>query len=660
MGQSTKRTMAETAAYFEQHSVEQLFDELVKGLAAAKPADPKAWIAAQFESAAALTPEAVLQRIQNGDVGSTLSLAGEYGMDHEDFLGVIRSLSAEQYVTFEKAKEQTVYSLSEEGEDYAKNGSPEARLWKAIPDAGVATADVAALCKDLGINAKVAQAKMMQAKFATMDKATKTLKKNGAEIEDKVQNLLNVVQSTQGIGCDVKDLKDLGKRNCVIEKRVLDYKLAKGPRFSLTFTKMTTDITPEMMAKGSWKTAEFKKFNFSGDGVLPASGCLHPLLKVREECRNVFLEMGFEEMPTSRYVESSFWNFDSLFQPQQHPARDAHDTFFLEQPCTSTQIPTDYLERVRQVHQTGGFGSTGYQYEFSEEETRKNVLRTHTTAVSSRMLYAAAQDAMKTGEFQPKKYFSIDRVFRNENLDKTHLAEFHQIEGLVMDRNLCLGDLMGVIAEYFVRIGMVKTKEETQFKPAYNPYTEPSMEIFGYHPDLNCLIEVGNSGMFRPEMLQPMGLPEDVSVIAWGLSLERPTMIKYGIKNIRDLFGSGVNLGFIQNNPICRFDNIEPQPEKVEEEEEGVRGSSTHVDLSNLKDSGSGDLTAEEFAALRAKTKSAAEVAKNMTPEQQAAYGCKTGVAASAVRADSDDSDDEGADFGDMGGEGAGALLGDY
>ena len=96
------------------------------------------------------------------------------------------------------------------------------------------------------------------------------------------------------------------------------------------------------------------------------------------------------------------------------------------------------------------------------------------------------------------------------------------------------------------------------------------------------------------------------------------------------------------------------------EEDDGARGSSTHVDLKNLKDSGSGDLTPEEFAALRAKTKTAAEVAKNMTPEQQAAYGCKTGVAASAVRADSDDSDDDGADFGDMGGEGAGALLGDY
>jgi len=563
--------MADTAAYFEQHSVEKLFDTLVKDLAEAKPADPKAWLASRFGAPTdqpALAPESVLTRLSKGKVNSTLELAAEYSMEHEDVMRVVRSLLSESYITMETANEQKVYSLSEEGQDYATNGSPEARLWHAIPADGVAVGKpLEALCEGLNINARVAQAKMMQSKFATMDKKTKTLKRNGTEIVDRVQHLLLSIQKTQGLGCDAKDLQDMSKRNCVVEKRVLDYKLDKGARFSLTFVKLNTDITPEMIKNNTWQTAEFKKFNFDGDGVLPASGCLHPLLKVREECRNVFLEMGFEEMPTSRYVESSFWNFDSLFQPQQHPARDAHDTFFLEQPAKSHDIPKEYMERVREVHQTGGYGSTGYNYEWSEEETRKNILRTHTTAVSSRMLYAAAEDAMKTGEFQPKKYFSIDRVFRNENLDKTHLAEFHQIEGLVMDRNLCLGDLMGVIAEYFVRIGMVSHRDECKFKPAYNPYTEPSMEIFGYHPDLKCLIEVGNSGMFRPEMLQPMGLPEDVSVIAWGLSLERPTMIKYGINNIRDLFGSGVNLDFIRRNPICRFDNSEPKPEAAAEEE---------------------------------------------------------------------------------------------
>ena len=164
--------------------------------------------------------------------------------------------------------------------------------------------------------------------------------------------------------------------------------------------------------------------------------------------------------------------------------------------------------------------------------------------MSSRMLYKLAKDG-----FRPKKYFSIDRVFRNENLDATHLAEFHQIEGFIADKGLGLGDLIGVIQEFFRRMGITNVK----FKPAYNPYTEPSLEIFGYHPILQKWTEIGNSGIFRPEMLKPMGLPDDVSVIAWGLSLERPTMIQYGLDNIRDLFGSKADLTYIQNNPICRF-----------------------------------------------------------------------------------------------------------
>ena len=120
-------------------------------------------------------------------------------------------------------------------------------------------------------------------------------------------------------------------------------------------------------------------------------------------------------------------------------------------------------------------------------------------------------------EFTPVKYFSIDRVFRNETLDATHLAEFHQVEGVVADRGLTLGHLIGVLHEFFGRLGMTRLR----FKPAYNPYTEPSMEIFAYHDQLGKWVEIGNSGVFRPEMLQPMGLPEDVNVIAWGLSLER-------------------------------------------------------------------------------------------------------------------------------------------
>jgi len=77
------------------------------------------------------------------------------------------------------------------------------------------------------------------------------------------------------------------------------------------------------------------------------------------------------------------------------------------------------------------------------------------------------------------------------------------------------------------------------------------MEIFGFHPMLNKWVELGNSGIFRPEMLLPMGLPEDVTVIAWGVSLERPTMINYGIANIRDLFGFKQDIAVTKKNPVC-------------------------------------------------------------------------------------------------------------
>jgi len=93
--------------------------------------------------------------------------------------------------------------------------------------------------------------------------------------------------------------------------------------------------------------------------------------------------MGFTEMPTDRYVESSFWNFDALFQPQSHPARDMHDTFFLRKPENCLDIPKDYMERVARIHSKGDFGSKGYGYDWQESEARKNILRTHTTAISS-------------------------------------------------------------------------------------------------------------------------------------------------------------------------------------------------------------------------------------------------------------------------------------
>ena len=338
------------------------------------------------------------------------------------------------------------------------------------------------------------------------------------------------------------DLKKRKKLNIVSNK---SYKVSKGSNYAPVKEKLQTALTADMLRNGTWQTAKFKKQNLEALGRDTASGHLHPLLKVRTQFRQILVEMGFQEMPTNRFVESSFWNFDTLFQPQAHPARDAHDTFFLKNPVSCNRVPEAYCATVKDTHENGlpGNQSYGYGPGWSKEETMKNILRTHTTAISSQMLYDLAQH----GEFKPMKYFSIDRVFRNETLDATHLAEFHQVEGVVVDRGISLSNLLGVMETFFEKIGLTDLK----YKPAYNPYTEPSLEIFGYSKELDKIIEIGNSGVFRPEMLEPMGLPKDVSVIAWGISLERPTMIYYGVDNIRDLFGSKRNFVHTASNQIC-------------------------------------------------------------------------------------------------------------
>jgi phenylalanyl-tRNA synthetase alpha chain len=331
---------------------------------------------------------------------------------------------------------------------------------------------------------------------------------------------------------------------------VKSYDIEKGPNFCLNIEKQETDLTAEMIVKGSWKEKQFKEYNFDAMGIPPERGHLHPLLKVREQFRQIFFEMGFTEMPTNKFVESSFWNFDALFVPQKHPARDLQDTFFLSDPQLCNQLPKDYMERVKKVHSSGDFGSQGYQYDWKIEETKKNVLRTHTTSISARMLHSLAEEC-KGKPFRPVKLFSIDRVFRNETLDATHLAEFHQIEGVVADVGLTLGDLMGLIREFFLKLGI----KSLRFKPTYNPYTEPSLEVYSFHEGLNKWVEIGNSGVFRPEMLIPMGLPPNVNGLGWGLGLERPTMIKYGIDNIRDLVGHKVDLQMVYDNPVCILEN---------------------------------------------------------------------------------------------------------
>ena len=442
----------------------------------------------------------ILEIIQKkGDIDSQ-ALAEEMKLDHQQVIGLIKALEIKEIVESEK-KEKKGIVLTPAGKNCLEKGAPDIQILKELKTNGEQTKKelTTKLGSIMGFGFNLA----MKAKTIAYDKSTDKVSLKIEELpkEDKLQETMQkMVKESDPTKYDDKLIKDYTKTYKFIKiETIKSFLVKKGKNFETGNVKFENELTADLLASDKWESAKFSKYNYNALGKEVPNGALHRLLCVRSQIREIFLEQGFEEMPTNNFVESSFWNFDSLFQPQQHPSREAHDTFFLSYPAKANteKFHPDYFQRVKEMHEKGGFGSIGWKYKWSADEAEKNILRTHTTAVSSRMLYKLAQDYKKTGKFTPKKYFSIDRVFRNESLDNTHLAEFHQIEGFIADYDLGLGHLLGTVEQYFKRLGLTQLR----FKPAYNPYTEPSMEIFALHPVTKKWIEIGNSGVFRPEML---------------------------------------------------------------------------------------------------------------------------------------------------------------
>ena len=243
-----------------------------------------------------------------------------------------------------------------------------------------------------------------------------------------------------------------------------------------------------------------------------------------EEIREIFLNLGFTES-NGPVLESAFWNFDSLFQPQDHAAREMQDTFYVKNPSESS-LPNDSLvKEVANVHESGGnTGSDGWGYKWDEDVSKQSVLRTHTTGISTRFL---------NENKPPLKMFSVGRVFRRETITYKHLPEFHQVEGIVAAEGINYQNLLGILKEFYKKLGF-----EVRFRPAYFPYTYLSTECEVYLEEKESWIELGGSGMFRPEVLEPLGI--NVPVLAYGLGIERLAMIRYDIKDIRMLYKSDI------------------------------------------------------------------------------------------------------------------------
>ena len=495
----------------------------------------------------------IISILKKTDEIDSQSLADQLKLDHQKVIGLINALEIKDVVKTE-VKEKSYIALTDAGKNCLEKGSPDIQIFKELKEKGDLTK--AQLSEKLGKNILSHGFNLaMKSKSISFDKKSDLISLKISELPkcDELQEAMKKFSECPDPSkYDQKLIKDYMKIYKFIKvNQAKIFNVKPGANFEQGNVKLKNELTSDLLANDEYKKEKFSKYNYNALGKNVKNGALHRLLCVRSQIREIFLEQGFEEMPTNNFVESSFWNFDALFQPQQHPSREAHDTFFLSHPAKSNteKFYPEYFKKVKEMHEKGGFGSEGWKYIWRADEAQKNILRTHTTAVSSRVLYRLAENYKKTGVFTPKKYFSIDRVFRNESLDNTHLAEFHQIEGFIADYNIGLSHLIGTAEQYFKRLGLDKLR----FKPAYNPYTEPSMEIYAWHPTNKKWIEIGNSGVFRPEMLLPMGLPSNVNVIAWGFSLERPAMLHYHLNNIRDIFGHEVNIKHTQEASMYYF-----------------------------------------------------------------------------------------------------------
>ncbi len=301
--------------------------------------------------------------------------------------------------------------------------------------------------------------------------------------------------------------------------------------------KQITQLTPELLADGGWRNVDLQPYDVTRAAKKLYPGKEHPFQRTLDRVRRVFFEMGFEEI-VSPWVESSFWDFDALFQPQDHPARDMQDTFYVARP-NCCRLPDDALvERVRATHENGGdTGSLGWQYRWSRDLACKPVLRTHTTATTMRALARHTQG-------KPGKYFVIGPVFRRETADFKHLPVFHQVDGIIVDPHASLATLIGTLSAFYAKMGFPKVK----VNPSFFPYTEPSAEVLLYLESRQEWVEMGGSGVFRPEVTLPVGVTD--RVLAWGLGLERLAMFVHNVESIGELFYA--TMPWLREEPLCR------------------------------------------------------------------------------------------------------------
>src|SRR3989339_457154 len=328
------------------------------------------------------------------------------------------------------------------------------------------------------------------------------------------------------------------------ERALLDKLVEKGliPIGEIRISKMNLSeamldaLTPKMLMRTSWKGKKFRRYDLNAPLPRLYGGKRHFVNQATDYAKSIWLEMGFKEMKGDM-VQSGFWVFDALFTAQDHPVREMQDTFYLKNLKSNVEIKNQkseikkIMEAVRKAHEGGVDGSRGWQQKWVEEDARKVLLRTHTTALS-------AQQIMKIGKNKeyPAKYFALGKCFRNETVDWSHGFEFNQTEGIVVDENANFVQLLGYLKQFFGKMGY----EKLRWRPAYFAYTEPSLEIDVWHEGKKKWLELGGAGMFRPEVTIPM-FGRHIPVLAWGPGFDRIIMEFFGIDDLREMYKNDIS-----------------------------------------------------------------------------------------------------------------------
>jgi phenylalanyl-tRNA synthetase alpha chain len=417
------------------------------------------------------------------------------------------------------------YSLGKNGLNALKNGLPERRLVALVKDSPKTFDEIRSSLQGLDFNAAIAHAKKNG--WINIEKTD-----IGSKISLKQEN-----QTTRN--SDEMVIQLFGKFGNIPSKEIMSStayyqeslkSLMERPDFIIQHEEKTKAVS--LSGKGrEIDLAQLDSGAIDVEADVPHvhAARIHPLKDVINEIRETFVHLGFTEI-LGNLSQSCFWNFDALFTPQDHPARELQDTFYLKglnakQLATPTQI-----KNVSSAHKKG------WRYFWDIQEAKKMVLRTHTTCVTIKYLADKKPDEARI--------FSLGRVFRNEKLSFKHLAEFNQVEGVVVGKHITLRDLMGIQREFYRKIGLTKVK----FWPTFFPYTEPSLQSMVYNERLGKWIELFGMGIFRPEVTKPLGITKPV--LAWGGGIERIAMLKFGLDDVREFYNN--NLSWLRTASKCQ------------------------------------------------------------------------------------------------------------